>query len=416
MSKAHIGNQLPIKTCLPVDKDTVFLAHYDVSLEDSLRGIAPIGTPVATLRPWEGKYGGGVAIEEGTENLWTTQNVIAHGSTLTNTGELYNNAPVYKNMVSNPDVGNNFGLKLISPIPVSGAGVTFTLSCWYKIMNYITGPNTLNIKGYVRIAYTDGTTQTFSFGSDYLINAIDPKNWNKWFQLRYTFTTDTSKSIQEITHAYFYSDFVGPGSWMYITAPQLEQKPFPTSYVNGTRAAGSLRYPASLLNVAGGTINLWVYVDPDGPHSVTTNWAMPFSVVEIIDSPYSEKNQLSLRNVANSTEWKFYVGNDAGTNTTITLGNVSKGWHMFTITWGAGKTEVFLDGKSKGSVTTLPATFSRATGNVFNVGSWYNNSLYANTMIDELRIDKVARTTEEIEQWYLSGAPFYPKGIHRVYG
>jgi hypothetical protein len=37
-----------------------------------------------------------------------------------------------------------------------------------------------------------------------------------------------------------------------------------------------------------------------------------------------------------------------------------------------------------------------------------------NGIIDELRIDNIARTDEEIQSWYIANQPFYPKGIHRL--
>jgi hypothetical protein len=36
-----------------------------------------------------------------------------------------------------------------------------------------------------------------------------------------------------------------------------------------------------------------------------------------------------------------------------------------------------------------------------------------NGMIDELRVDKIARTDDEIAAWYESNSPFWPRGIYR---
>src|SRR5690606_28646450 len=46
------------------------LWHFDTSLE-STDGIKPLEGAVATLRPNEGRFGGAVAVEVGTTNLWT---------------------------------------------------------------------------------------------------------------------------------------------------------------------------------------------------------------------------------------------------------------------------------------------------------------------------------------------------------
>src|SRR5690606_28215870 len=44
------------------------LFHFDHGLQ-STRGLRPLPGAVATLRPGEGRFGGAVAVEEGTENL-----------------------------------------------------------------------------------------------------------------------------------------------------------------------------------------------------------------------------------------------------------------------------------------------------------------------------------------------------------
>jgi hypothetical protein len=47
---------------------------------------------------------------------------------------------------------------------------------------------------------------------------------------------------------------------------------------------------------------------------------------------------------------------------------------------------------------------------LFNLNSYSGSS---SNLYDELRIDKIARTDEEILAWYYSGGPFYPRGIYR---
>jgi hypothetical protein len=53
---------------LPVDRYTSFLAHYDITANDVLKGAVPVQNST-TLRASEGKYGGGIAIEDGTTNI-----------------------------------------------------------------------------------------------------------------------------------------------------------------------------------------------------------------------------------------------------------------------------------------------------------------------------------------------------------
>src|SRR5690606_24648610 len=50
-----------------------------------------------------------------------------------------------------------------------------------------------------------------------------------------------------------------PGDKAWVYNFQAEEKPFATSFVDGTRAEGRLVYPISIFNPAQGTISMWVY-------------------------------------------------------------------------------------------------------------------------------------------------------------
>src|SRR5690606_34478445 len=69
------------------------LWHFDTSLE-STDGIKPLEGAVATLRPNEGRFGGAVAVEEGTTNLLGTISPKS-GAKVTTEITHYTNQPVF---------------------------------------------------------------------------------------------------------------------------------------------------------------------------------------------------------------------------------------------------------------------------------------------------------------------------------
>ena len=122
------------------------LWHFDTSLE-STDGIKPLEGAVATLRPDEGRFGGAVAVEEGTENLltpnqrsaetdtsgWATAidnlswDVASYGRT---TAESYHGYASIYATTSGTRASEGVG-QYVGTI-VGGAGKTFTLSVYVK--------------------------------------------------------------------------------------------------------------------------------------------------------------------------------------------------------------------------------------------------------------------------------------------
>lgn len=62
MNKAHELSVLPIRHCFAVDEHTVFLAHYDITVEESLFGIEPIECN-GVIVPDGGRFGGGFKLD-----------------------------------------------------------------------------------------------------------------------------------------------------------------------------------------------------------------------------------------------------------------------------------------------------------------------------------------------------------------
>jgi hypothetical protein len=187
---------------------------------------------------------------------------------------------------------------------------------------------------------------------------------------------------------------------LYFAYPQLEKKPFATSFVDGSRAAGKLVYP-NLYRPRQGTISMRVMFDLD-----PADWP---SFQCLCDWSTSLNDRMLL--YTNNQLLRFRV-KDA-TNSiiaSIDLGasgqNISAGvWYSVSITWDFnGNACLYFEGVS---VTSDISSLSLTAGEInLTVGTDYLFGNFLNGLIDEFRIDDIARTPEEILAWHNSNAPF----------
>lgn len=412
MSNSHKGDLLQLSgSIIPVDTNTTFLAHYDITENDVLFGVTPSAGAVFTLRPLEGKYGGGIAIEEGTTNLSN----VTSTSTWDNTGHSIFTSN--DNRVGNPFIGipvyslqslsgnSEFG---IGTANVTGNGY-YSASVW-AYFDTATGENG-NFPTIREYYASSNTMKQQLYYYDANGNAIGsyasvPKR--QWVNLKYENWLTTSGTAQIVISSYINVS----GSTLYMTAPQIENKPFSTSFVNGTRANGNIVYPNNgTLNPKEGCINLWVNVRDNLP---TYGWRMIF-VVRDGGITGNENNEIRMGFVGNCTTWHWKTTGSGG-NAFYQTQAVTSGWHMFTINWSTPNSYVkfYYDGNlmfTGTSTTYIPSSFY----NYFYLGNWSGaGSDPSDHIIDELRIDKIARTDDEIKSWYISNQPFYPKGIYRL--
>lgn len=182
-----------------------------------------------------------------------------------------------------------------------------------------------------------------------------------------------------------------------ITAVQLEQKPYATSFIDATRSPETLTIPtAGVLNPQEGTVECWVYVN----NYLKTN----YGTTKQIFWWSASTGRISLGwNVGGY--WYTVVGN--GTNNTFASiqDTLSTGWHLFTIRWNATELALLIDGGAQKATASNPYLPSSVSGSAY-IGSGVG-SLYTNSLIDDLRISSRARTDSEIATAYASGQPLY---------
>lgn len=411
-SLAHKGATLPLRTCLPVDKNTLFLAHYDITAEESLCGIKPDSSSVYSLRPFEGKYGGAVAVEEGTTNLLATAGGGAaqdwtkwsHWNNTTYWGltEQYDD-PVWGKVFRGTKNGSsNANTYIYDYYPYSYTnGDVYSFSCWIRVNKTMSKSFRFYLNSNASGTQHDvaSVTKTIDF--------IE----GKWQYLTFT----SSAVSEDVASGYGgFGLYMGTG-WddciVEVAYPQFEKKPFSTSFVNGTRNTGKLCYSAPLYcrTVAG-----WWKLN-----YLNNNYQRIAGMYRNVNYPHWYFIYQSGSNGNLIFRVRDGVKDDNSNAITITKAEIDTtdgNWHFFALVFDDvnNKIRVHIDNKVKKELSYSGVPTNFISQSYFDIGCNGTNELL-NGLVDEIRVDKVARTADEIENWYLSQSPFFPKGIHRIY-
>jgi len=357
----------------------------------------------------QGKFGQAVLVEEGTTNL--------------------NSDPFFKTGVSGWGVGTWTTLEWLSseynPFSkqngvmrlydndgdkghclkgVSISNTPHTVSVLLKILKG--NINNINVGG--TIYYTDSTYTDYTWNDSnttrYDMSAIFGQGV---YKLVATITPNSSKTISKYEIRISHNSAVETELLVY--AIQLEQKPYATSFINGTRYPETLTIPtASVLNPQEGTVEFW-WMPINQPASTIVSQQTSPPIFEI--GTYWQPNSLILWVYAGAGLRLLVRGNEATTWTgdwTIISGfnwYQLNCWYHIALRWQNGNTfYVFVNGVKYGPyVSSLPLT--SIAGNIMSLGKLNASSGGSNALFDDLRISSRARTDEEIAAAYQSGQP-----------
>jgi hypothetical protein len=404
ISKAHMSSiVLATNALLSIDNSTTFLAHYDITPNDVISGIAPT-TNIATLRPYEGRFGGGIAIDEGTTNLLTGTSNMTIAPWVVSNGWTTAPASVTRTL----DYGPTGNLDATKYVVVSG-GDGFTYQSTAGISGATTGrkyTSTWWVKGSgtIKINHAEVGGLVGARDSGYSPSIILTSQWQP-ISLTAALVDNDRTSLQ--------ARLRGSGNiTMYVWQPQFEQQPYKTSFVNGTRADGQLSYPISSLGMSPveGTLSFWAKLPYSLPYTSSAYQYLYMSTA----SGYAGDKSLNFWAQNNGYNDRIigshWVGTDNVANhlpiTTSQVSNYNNGgWNMYTITWkNPNGYKVYINGVLAGSA-----------GNGKTLRPFDSTTLDIKGMLlDELRIDGVERSAEEILSWYHSNFPFMPRGIYTV--
>jgi len=335
------------------------------------------GTQVAANQPRfePGKFGKAVMVEEGTTNL-LVKNLGAAGDGSIIDILVPNKVWAKRITVEAPNKFSYFGMISVPAQP----NTKYTLTYWARL---VSGSVVSGTQIYIG-SNSQGT-------SGVALLRIDEELTSEWKKFVITGQTDANATI--LTRATFRIE-TNTGCTVEIADWQLEAKPYPTSFTDGTRAAERLTVPAAeVLNPQEGTVEMFLYV----------NQAIRDSSVfrrffEHLPGP-GNSNRITMQH-NNAPLWLFTIGDANGNVHSLNIADseVADGWRLFTMKWGASEFAVYVDGVKKASISN-PTYLPSAVGqNIIIKGE-------INTLVDDLRISNRARTDEEILAAYQSGQP-----------
>jgi hypothetical protein len=348
--------------------------------------VLPTGTSWTQGRPsytlvtggYPGGTGSGVFLEEGTSNLMSGKNItkdtyanISHGTDAT--GDYF---------IKSDNTTWYAGIRL--PSLAMNGGDTYTWS--FEIMSDVAFNITMD---------ANVTTPTYS-GNDagrssttIPITRYDtPGQWKKICVIA---------TIQPDAATPTISDAFCPGNdstvlthKVYHRNHQVEKKGYYTTYNSGTRPAPLLTYPITPVNANAGTISMWV--NPQRLITAGNGYPMIFRVANNIFEWSIYSNKLSMNSIVITPSMDIQVGS----------------WYFVVYKWNSTtpSSTLYLYHPSGviqqlSSGAAIPSIAGQAQ---FFIGSGANNGAYpSNCIIDEVRIDNIARTDTEINAWYYQG-------------
>jgi len=375
------------------------------------------GTQVASGTPRfeTGKFGKAIMVEEGTTNIFPHSKSFEECSgthigdpsnsngVTTDVGGGWKLATHYNSAtIKISEDGGLFGSKRLSFIhdgssgwkgAISSAwsivaGKTYTVTVWARA-NQASTKSFSN--GYAFYNYS-GQKYSFTWPDGY---PTDSQNVGKWVRGICTFTATADESGR----VYLYGLTDGEaGLIIDYDGLQVEQKPYATSFIDGTRSAETLTIPtAGVLNPQEYTVEMWIR--PSRARSAYLNYER---VIEFYGT--SGFSGVWLNNPSNSDGIAFVKNNgpkvsaNANWNANdwifVAISQKSDGMHLWVGVAGSQLIHV-------SNTNTTP--FNAEVTKILLGSNIYGNQTL-NGLIDDLRISSIARTDEEISDAYNSGA------------
>ena len=389
VGETNVGSSLSFSKTDAVVTDAVFTRDSVAYKED--------GTQVAANAP---RYEqGGVLIEEGTINLvsnpdfevdtggWNTWGGIIARDT---TEHYYGLASL---RVELPSGGNAWDGTYSNPITVT-AEVTYTFSV--KLKNQVAGvPMIAGIFRADNNAQIGTTTFTSTTG---------------WIAKTVTATIPvgvTSVYVRVSRNNY------SSATTFWVDGFQLEQKPYATSFISGTRANEELKIPSSSVFMSDDWtiafrcklvltpyVNLWGAILEPREQSSYNHWYLDYL----------------------NTDLNFRIRNrTAGTEEVLIVSTAETDWqngnyHFYCLRYDYTNKKFYLtvDGVTKVLEWADMPTFDYSIQQWLRLGHNVGGSFQSGFIFDELAIFDYAATDTEVSNWHSSGIPFKQGCVYKM--
>jgi hypothetical protein len=359
------------------------------------------GNLVFTIREQEGKFGGGIAIEEGTTNLQTSGLVGMNGITCTLVGE---ENGYQKYALSGTWNSGTYPYSMNLGSHAYKIGVSYSMSCHL----YTNVPEKFASSSY-------GTFGVINIVNDAALSGKRQATREGTYSARedYIHSKDMGNTAYLITQPVANGTVFDPKTdFMYVKDIQLEEKSFATSYVEEARGTGSISYDLSAMGVD--PLGDWTISGWFKRHKNVTGWASVFGIGNYYAAEQSE-----------FTIWTNHSGrlyahthdNKTGGGSALFTANAGEMEDWFfvaaTHTKKTNEFNIYAWTKDRYAKTSFVDVMQYPMEPTLYIGRSSSSSHMFNGIIDEIRIDKVTRTEEEITAWYESNSPFWPRGIYR---
>lgn len=381
--------------------------HQDIKPSASTNISWDQGDSVFTLREKEGRFGGAIAVEEGTTNL-----VSAY-------------LPEFENLPIGGKVEKAYTTTEIADAKVQWTRlgkhkwkVTFLTDFPGRVQVDMT--NTMSWDTEKTVSYellehylVPGSTGTFSVSRVSYGNIYNNEPGQK--SITYPITETNWQGVTGVGFRTSWADgaVIKAGSFMVFQNIQVEQKAFATSFTEGNRSPGRLSYEMETLGIS--PLSDWTISGWFKRHPGVSNWSGLFGMGGYYLAGESE---FMIWSNHNGQLKMFSHDNKSGRSLTL-IGDPNPGeleeWFYLAVTHRAATDEYVFYVFTKDRYVKNERILAHANpiAPTLCIGGTASSSHVFNGLVDEVRIDKVVRSEEEIVAWHESNSPFWPRGIYR---
>jgi predicted phage tail protein len=313
----------------------------------------------------------GITVEEGTTNYisaaditsWTTYvSSSATGAFTSGTDTNYGKyVTIQKTDTGSGRYGKSYSLSGLS-------GQAYTYSVWVRPKT-----TTGRISVYIDASKSGGGLMTASNYWD-----LSSLPLNQWTRLFVTYPVTGSNTLAGTATCYVWMD--SAAGVCDFAEPQLEQKTYATSFINGTRAAESLTIPGSVLNASQGTILIDIFL--------TDQMKTKGDLSRVLYIYNGTSNNDLYLSYLTSQKFELFTTSNSGVPSIVTSAvYTTNGLVRVGITWSVTEAALWVNGVKY----SIPSPNIPAIMTALQIGGQTNGARFINSQVSNLHISNIAR-------------------------